>query len=497
MISSGLIRCGGACLVVWLFADAASALEPGRGFTCVGTVQPRHAKSIEASNWSVGAETMDRDYTIYANWKAYLGPLGVKKARIQSGWAKTERQPGQYEWAWLDEIIPDMVEQGVEPWVCLCYGNPIYPGGGGTGLAAGLPSSPEARKAWQRFVAAFVDRYKAHVDEWEIWNEPGLHKANGPEVYADFFIRTARVVRGRQPSAKIIGLALPGIPLSFTRAFLDRLKQQEALGLLDVVSYHPYAYNPDDSYGAVNKLRGLVQSYAPHVTILQGENGAPSQRGDFGALSQYDWDEKRQAKWALRRLFGDLGHDVPSSYFAICDMIYLVGDKGRDSDWRDDPSRLRTRLNSKGLLAVNADKTVDHPKMAYRAVQHVTAIFDHSVRRIRKNTCTLAGGKANIRYRLFHYRSGCDSDVITLWRGSDPPGKQPHVERLKLSVRTARFDEPVLVDMLSGRVFSIDPGLCRVRPGVVTFDHVPVYDSVILVAERLAVPLSKKTGHVR
>ena len=66
---------------------------PGAGFVYLGTIRPRHAREIESSNWSIGAETMDRDYTIYRNWRNYLGPLGAKKARIQSGWAKTEKEP--------------------------------------------------------------------------------------------------------------------------------------------------------------------------------------------------------------------------------------------------------------------------------------------------------------------------------------------------------------------------------------------------------------------
>jgi hypothetical protein len=141
-------------------ADAPSAgLVPGKGYEFVGTVTPRHARQIAASTWSVGAETMDRDFTIYANWKTYLGPLGAKAARVQSGWAKTEKAMGQYDWAWLDEIIPDMNAQGVRPWVCLCYGNPIYEGGGGTGLGGGLPKSDAALAAWEKYVAAIVERY--------------------------------------------------------------------------------------------------------------------------------------------------------------------------------------------------------------------------------------------------------------------------------------------------------------------------------------------------
>ena len=55
----------------------------------VGTVRARHARDITGSNWSVGAETMDRDYTVYRYYRDYLGPIGAKKARIQAGWAKT------------------------------------------------------------------------------------------------------------------------------------------------------------------------------------------------------------------------------------------------------------------------------------------------------------------------------------------------------------------------------------------------------------------------
>jgi len=186
-----------------LGVTAAPAEEPAPGYTRIGTVKPRHARQIASSNWSVGAETMGRDYTIYANWKRYLGPLGVKKARIQSGWAKTEQTKGKYDWAWLDEIIPDMVEQGVEPWVCLCYGNPIYPDGGGTGLGGGLPSSPEAKRAWEAFVGAFVDRYREHVTQWEIWNEPRGGRKAVP-AYGDLVIRTAEVIRKRQPKARIV-----------------------------------------------------------------------------------------------------------------------------------------------------------------------------------------------------------------------------------------------------------------------------------------------------
>ena len=186
---------GSACLAAETEASQLG-IAPGEGYAYLGKIRPRHARDIKSSNWAVGAETMGRDYTIYANWRKYLGPLGAKRARIQSGWAKTEQEKGKYDWAWLDEIIPDMIDQGVQPWVCLCYGNPIYPGGGGTGLGGGLPSTPEAQKAWEAFVDAFVERYGDRIREWEVWNEP-KGGVKGVPAYADLVVRTAEVIRKR------------------------------------------------------------------------------------------------------------------------------------------------------------------------------------------------------------------------------------------------------------------------------------------------------------
>jgi hypothetical protein len=40
----------------------------------------------------VGCETIDRDHVIWDNYKDYLPPLGVKKIRLQAGWAKCEKE---------------------------------------------------------------------------------------------------------------------------------------------------------------------------------------------------------------------------------------------------------------------------------------------------------------------------------------------------------------------------------------------------------------------
>src|SRR5690606_740708 len=113
---------------------------------------------IKSSTWSIGGETLDRDYADYHSYSKYLGDLGAKRIRLQAGWAKCERVKGQYNFTWLDEIIDDALSRGVRPWVEFSYGNPIYEGGGEPKLGGALPTSEEALKAWDAWVTALVTR---------------------------------------------------------------------------------------------------------------------------------------------------------------------------------------------------------------------------------------------------------------------------------------------------------------------------------------------------
>ena len=205
---------------------------------------------------------------------------------------------------------------------------------------------------------------------------------------------------------------------------------------------------------AESAVRETVRSFSDEITLRQGENGAPSAKGSFGALSKYDWTEERQAKWATRRLLGDLGRDIPSSYFAICDMAYRVRAGGRDSDLRDDQGELKVHINSKGLLAANPDRTIHHVKHAYRTVQHITALFDSTVKRIPDFQAKLSGGSQKARYAIFGYRAANGTPLVTLWRSSDKPGRRPQMENVALTVSDSVFGDPVWIDELQRKLKS-------------------------------------------
>lgn len=126
------------CTVTLLTRYGVSIAQANYPFNELGKLETLSAKEIESSRWSIGGETLDRDYADYHAYKEYLGPLGAKRIRLQGGWAKCEQEKGVYNFEWLDKIIDDAISRRVKPWVQPSYGNPIYEGGGDAALAGGI-----------------------------------------------------------------------------------------------------------------------------------------------------------------------------------------------------------------------------------------------------------------------------------------------------------------------------------------------------------------------
>lgn len=455
------------------------------GLPQIGSVKYRNANEIESSNWLLGCETLDRDFADYDQYKEYLNPLGIKLLRMQAGWAKTEKVKGVYDWAWLDHIINDATGRGLKPWLQTAYGNKLYKGGGGDNLGAGMPTSKEALEGYNKWVAAMVTRYKDKVKDWEIWNEPnfGDNTVNTPELIADFNIRTAEIIKRIQPDARISGLALGHIGLDFADRFFKGIAKKGKMKLFDNMTYHDYVYNPDANYLAVYQLRQALDKYAPGMKLRQGENGAPSVPGfGRGALGDYDWTELSQAKWDTRRMLGNLGHDIECSVFGIIDMAYNSG-----------PIR---RLNYKGIIQSDSTKTAIRPKMAYYAIQHVTSIFDNTLKRLQKveHTYNIDGAGADEHryshstdrslavYGFQHKTTG--QQLYAIWMDDAIPTNSNEIKLQTFSFSNGNFSNPVFVDIITGAVYEIPASQWNKTGNTYTFKNIPVYDGPVLIADK-------------
>lgn len=497
LLGSGAMALGAAMLPVRVFGQKLDTTKY-RVVTGIdvplpylGSVRPRSTAEISGSNWLLGCETLDRDYADWDAYADYIAPLGIKRLRMQGGWAKTEKVKGQYDFAWLDHIINDAHARGFQPWLQTSYGNSLYPGGGGTNLSAGLPTSQEALAAYDRWVAAMVTRYKEKVIDWEVWNEPNFadNTLNSPEMTADFNIRTAEIIKRIQPGARISGLALGHYNERWIERFFAALGARKKFGLFHNITYHDYTYNPDANRLEVMRLRQQLDKYAPNMPLRQGENGAPSGGGGGrGALWDYPWSELTQAKWNLRRMLGDLGQDIESSIFGLSEMAYTAGPINR--------------LNFKGMLRIDENKQVIRPKSAYYAVQNMTAIFDDRLERIKElqelHTIEAAGPRdhafrhstdrdlAFFGYR--HKQSG--KQAYTIWQRENIPAEANQLSLQQIMLTNADFDAPVWIDLITGAVHEIPTVQWKREGTLTTFSGIPVYDAPIVVADKSLVGIN-------
>jgi hypothetical protein len=455
----------------------------------IGSVQPRSTDEIESSNWAIGCETLDRDYADYHQYKEYIAPLGIKLLRMQGGWAKTEKVEGIYDWTWMDNIIHDAVERGFKPWLQTGYGNPIYPGGGGENLGAGMPLSEVALAAYEKWVAAMVTRYKDKVKDWEVWNEPnfGDNTVNTPEITGDFNVRTARIIKEIQPEARISALALGHMDLEYVERFFKFLSDKNATGLFHNVTYHDYVYNPDANKLVVYKMRQIVDKYAPGMIMRQGENGAPSVGGTGGAIGDHNWSEFTQAKWDVRRMLENLGNDIECSIFSIIDMNYSG----------NGPIR---RKNTKGIIESASDNSAVRPKIAYYAIQHVTSVFDHTLERIKGlrhlHNIAAAGPKPAYSFNtdrsisVYGYSNkDTQKQLYAIWMDDATPVEDYEIKSREFQFANAKLDEPVLVDIVTGGVYEIPIEEWSKEGDTYTFKNIPVYDSPILLADKSLIKL--------
>ena len=447
----------------------------------LGSIKPRSTIEINSSRLTVGCETLDRDLAVWDNYKYYLKPLGIKKIRLQAGWAKCEKVKGVYNWAWLDSIINYAVANGMQPWLQPSYGNPVYEGGGGKGLLNSLMTSAEGYAAWDKWVAALVNRYKDRVNEWEIWNEPD-HPAQkiSAETTAELNIRTASIIKKLQPEAKIAGLAFASNSnMEYLDRFLKMIADQGKLDLFHWISYHSYTMRPEDAYSEkrVLGLKKVIKKYSNTILLRQGENGAPSTYIPSFALSEYYWTEYTQAKYDMRRLLGDLGNDIETSVFTIIDIYY------------------KPVLNTKGLIQSDTTMAAIRPKVAYYAVQNIAAIFDDDMQLNPPFKFTTNDAVSLSIYGYQHAKS--KKQLVAIWVDSANVTNSFKTTPVSFTIENGNFKNPVWVDMMTGTIYQIPKDQWAKKGSTYTFRNIPFYDAPVLIAEKSLLMMAAKSTSLK
>lgn len=350
-----------------------------------GEIRTVSSAEVCSSPLGIGFEKLDRG--VFDPEPAYdkIAALGVKWVRVQSGWARTEQQAGVYDFRWLDDIVDNLIRRGLEPWVCLCYGNGLYDEDAAQVFgAAGCPpiKTDEQKNAWHRYVAETVRHYQGRVTWFEVWNEPDgrwcwKHGPNGAE-YGEFVKATAAAVREGNPDAKVIGG-------SFCLSDLGWLYDMFETGCardMDALCYHAYLIDERFSLGQrFRTIRELARHYNPSMPLIQGEVGTQSRPDGAGALKQGSWTPEKQAKYAARHIVAHIASGAKIvSYFTSVDMIEaLNGRTGDKASYMD--------FGYFGVLGADFDENgfaTGHytPKPSYRTLQVLAALFRERTERI-------------------------------------------------------------------------------------------------------------------
>lgn len=91
---------------------------------------------------------------------------------------------------------------------------------------------------WRRYVEAFVKHAGKRISIYEIMNEPNLNMS--PELYMEYMVPAAEVIRKAAPHAAILGICATGDMNGRLGEYVRACTELGALKHLDGVSFHPY-----------------------------------------------------------------------------------------------------------------------------------------------------------------------------------------------------------------------------------------------------------------
>lgn len=460
--------------------------------TKISKIAPKASKDIKKSIIGLGFEKLDRD--VFDPEKSYdfVAKSGVKWARLQSGWQRTEKEKGIYDFEWLDGIVDSMLKIGVEPWLCLCYGNGLYNKSAQAVFGAvGCPpiNTKEEKEAWSSYVKATVTHFKGRIRYYEVWNEPDgkwcwKHGPN-PHELGNFIIDTAKACKEADNECKVIGFAT----CMADKEYLEKAAQTGCLDYIDAVSYHAYATREDGFKHNFDVYKSFLESKGKSIPIIQGESGTQSRPDGAGALKGGAWTPLKQAKFLLRHLLCDINNQVEiASYFSCMDMIEaLNGTVGEVSSYLD--------YGYFGVIGADFDEngrsTGEYtPKMSYYALQNLCSVFceDYEIADIRAESLInaskpiLADDYDFDKTYHFGVRKPNGSLALVYWIAKDILTETVETTVSLRIKKEAVPGEVRLADLLTGDIYSIPENILSADDdGYLYFKNLPATDSPMMI----------------
>lgn len=447
-------------------------------FEKIGKIIPKNSSEITSSPFGIQAGTLVDSLVGRA------AEIGVKWTRLGASWNEIEKEKGVYSWEETDKAFEMALKNGITPFVTIGRGNELYSKlttYDDPKLAAIYGYRPEppikdkaAMDAFLKFTKATVERYKDKIDYWEVWNEPNHRnywgsEPNGKE-YGKLLVQTAKLIKQIDPGCKIIGGSMAGIHPDFAADFLS----VGADSVIDIISYHNYGAVPEERVYAAIDLWKVINQYNPKIELWQGECGYPSHSSTRDYRGRAPWGLNIQAKWLLRQSFVDtyFCKATLSNYFKLVHTSGK-GEKQNRSNLRPIdkifgfPERGGSRVRTKG---VNEKCLLTNPdfdeKPGFFAYQNLCAVWQPSYKPHQINY-TIEIVDEGVFYGIseddafpsvplvatFTDKNG--NDLVAWWLPWNMQENLAKLATINLSLNGIQFDDPVLIDPLSGEVYEI------------------------------------------
>jgi len=85
-----------------------------------------------------------------------------------------------------------------------------------------------------------------------------------------------------------------------------------------------------------------------------------------------------------------------------------------------------------------------------------------------------------------------NSPIALLWYKDQIPGDDLDWDLVELTIKNTNFRDPVYIEMISGKVYDIDESDWKNKGKDVEFKRLPVWDSVVMIADRSNVDFTSR-----
>lgn len=187
----------------------------------------------DASPWAIasGAEWSGD----YPRFNPMLRDAGVRWLRLFDEWQTVQPKRGEWRWEGVDQKVANARENGIRIVGGLWF---FAPWASATGDTRTGPVKDI--RFWRDYTSAAMERYKADIKYWEVWNEfngsfYNSRNNNKPKEYADLVRAAYDTARAVDPTLKV-GISCA----NFDLGFFDAAIKAGAAGHFDFVAVHPY-----------------------------------------------------------------------------------------------------------------------------------------------------------------------------------------------------------------------------------------------------------------